>query len=213
MFCFIIETSNKDYIFILILIGCIVGLESCKFCVFSEEIIVCNDSFKLEYKSERGHYCDTLLSIKIDAATCTPASTINFDAIGIGFNLFDVLSPTTITAIAMENEKEAAPQPRIQTSHLADKSFNFDPTDAGSGAFDDLEYIFAGLLSEDGFTCDINNVFKNFNIYLIFFFLQMHHVAYEFVLFLGFDIEFAIEQAKVRSQKNQKRTLLLCELY
>ena len=50
-------------LFILILIGCIVRLKSCKVCVFNEEIIVCNDCVEFKYESECRYYCGMLLSI------------------------------------------------------------------------------------------------------------------------------------------------------
>ena len=90
----------------------------------------------------------------VDAATFTPASTGNIDAIwsfqisGIGFNLFDVVSPTA--AIVMKNGREMKYEsdqavPQLQTPQVADKTFDFDPTGAGPGAVDDWEYIFAWI--------------------------------------------------------------------
>ena len=144
VFYFIIETSKMNCLVILILIGCIVRLESCKFCVFNEEIIVCNDGVEFTYKSECRYYCAMLLPI---------------------------------AAMSTKIEKEmkyqrAQPQPQTkaqwghETQHPDDKQFSFDPTDARSGEFDDLEYIF-DVLCKDIFNCDINNFFKywckNFN--------------------------------------------------
>ena len=98
---FLIGCSRTDTLFISVLIErvieCAVGLETCEFCIFD------NDGFEFEYESGC-RYSGTLLSTTFDAPTSTPASTANFDAIGIGsfeiggicFNSFGVLSPTTI---------------------------------------------------------------------------------------------------------------------
>ena len=157
-----------------------IGLELCEFCVFNDGLIVYNDCFEMKYEWECVYYCDILLSIKVDAA-------VNLNTIGIrscqiiriGCNSFSVSSPTAITAgMLIKNEKEMkykhsllVPQAQTQSQHatplLAEKSFNFDPTGAGPGKLDDLEYILCVSLSKDGFYYDINNVFKwcngNFN--------------------------------------------------
>ena len=202
--------------------GRVIGLESCKFNAFidqNDKIIVCNDMFELKDESECRYYCD-ILSMAIDATTYTPASTVHFDAIdiesfqisAIGFNLCGVLSPTIPTATSIKNENEmkyesGPTQTQIQMQsqhapHPANKPFDIYPTDAVPREFDDLEYMFGALLSEDGFNFDRNKVFKYkilvvimFVIYyasagmLLFnFFLvdtiHIHRVAYELVLFL-----------------------------
>ena len=190
---FIIESSKKDCLFLLILIGCIIGL-------------------KLSQIS------------------------------GIEFNLFGLLSQITIAEILIKNENEneinhesclSAPQPQPQTQsahetqHPANTTFNFDPTDARSSEFDDLEYIFDELSNEHGFNCDINTVLNIGVIkismviviyiarqlvcqFLNFFLtdaLNMHTVGYEIVLFLFFDIELAIVQEKEAVSQKIKKEL------
>ena len=76
----------------------------------------------------------------VDAATFNLDAIGSFQISGIGFNLFDVVSPTA--AIAMKNEREMKYEsdpavPQLQTPQLADKAFDFDPTGAGPGAVDD----------------------------------------------------------------------------
>ena len=177
---FSIGCSRTDTLFILLLIErvieCAVGLETYEFCIFN------NDDFESGCR-----YCGIMT---FDAATSTRAST---DAIGIGigsfeigqicFYLFGILSPTTIAAVSIKNENEMkyeggtpAPQPQPrpqaqsahQTQHTSNKLLNFDLTGTGPREFGDVECIYNVLSSEDGFNCDINNVFKywfnkNFN--------------------------------------------------
>ena len=233
-----------DSLFILLLIGFVIGLELRDFCVFNDGMIVYNDCFEMEYELEYGiimmYYY--VLSIKIDSATSIPVSRVNFDPTGIrscqisklGCDSFGVSSPRTVTAaIPIKNENEmkyeggalvpqteTQIQSRYETSHLTD--------DTGPDEFNDLEYIFDGILHEDGYNCDINNAFKHWcnksfncnydcNMYyesagmsvfdfLIFIFSPalVYHVAYECVLFLFlFVIESAINCLRKRSVQSK----------
>ena len=162
--CFIIETVR-------------IGSESFEFCVFNNEIIICNDGFGLKYELKCRYHCNILLSMAIDAASIMPTSTVNFHPIGseslqirrMGSNLFGVFSPTTIrAAISIEYENKMKYESRSQTQtqsqhatpHPVNKPADIDPTNATPGEFDKLEYMFDVLLSEDGLYCDINNISK-----------------------------------------------------
>ena len=149
-----VGSSRINSLFILLLIGFVIGLELRDFCVFNGGPIVCNDYLEMKYELEYGimmiYYYDMLiLSIKIDAATGTSALRINFDPTGIsirscqiskiGCDSFGISLPTTIAAaIQIKNETEMkyeggsfVPQTQIQiqsqyaTSHLAHEPFYF----------------------------------------------------------------------------------------
>ena len=111
--CFVWSNDYQKwtlYLIFLLLIECVVGLKVSEFYVFGNEIIVCNDGFKLKYELEC-RYCFNMLSMTIDAAT-TSVPTMNFDLIGIGscqtrrirYDSIDVSSAIAIP-IPIENKK------------------------------------------------------------------------------------------------------------
>ena len=157
-----------NILFLLILIGCRIGLESFEFCVLND------DCFEFNYKSECRYYCVSL-SITIYTATATPTATVVFDAIGTGFsqisrigcNLISVFSPTIVEStrpIKYEIENLRIPQSSTQTQRAPDTPLNFNPNGARSGEFEDPECIFGVISITDEFNCDINNVFKYWRI-------------------------------------------------
>ena len=86
---FFIGCSRTDILFVLLLIERVIksvsALETCEFCVFN------NDGYEFEYESECRYYCEILLSMIVDAANSTTASTVIFDPIGAGLHEFDGL--------------------------------------------------------------------------------------------------------------------------
>ena len=149
-------------VFFIESIKCVIGSQSIEFYVFTNEIIICNDCFDLNYELECRYYGNVFLVITIDTPTFTPALTFISVLIGnesckigrIGRNVFAVISPTTIAAISIEY---GLSQTQHASSHAANKPLDINPTNAAPGEFDDLEYIFGVLLIEDGFDYDINH--------------------------------------------------------
>ena len=197
-----------DSLFIVLLIGCVIGLEICDFCVFNDEIIVYNDCLEMKYELE----CKMiviLLSCIIGATTATHHSTINLDSIviglyqtsRIGYDSIGVSSPTTIqNENKMQEESDPLlQQTQIQTHRPPDTTFNFVPIVAASRKFEESECIFGVLSSTDEFNWDKNNAFKywciqklsgNYGLYVSFdfdfnFFLvdamTMHRALFGFV--------------------------------
>ena len=72
-----IESPRMDRLFILLLIGCVIGLKLCEFCVFNKNgIIVCNDCFEMKYELEYG-YCDDIMRILLTLRFFSDISAIN----------------------------------------------------------------------------------------------------------------------------------------
>ena len=141
---------RMDSLFILLIIGCVIAVELCKlweFCVLNNGIIVGNDCFEMKYELGCGYYY-ILLSIKIDTATGTLASTVHFNLIGIRSchisrirrHLFCVLSPSILAAtisIECDNEmkyESGTSQTQHATPHPPNKGLDIDPTDAALGS-------------------------------------------------------------------------------
>lgn len=119
--CFVLLDIEVSVLFpqtitvlILLLIGCVTGLQLFELCVF-------NDCFELKYELknelEYHYYCHTLLRPTMDAASTTLSPPVIFDlngvgsceTSGIGYSSISVLSPTTVApAVPIKNENESA---------------------------------------------------------------------------------------------------------